>query len=524
MKLPKINPIHTEAWKKLGLHYEEIKRLHMLDMFSKDKTRRDYMSIHWGDIHLDYSKNRATPTTINYLLELADQVGLKNAIQAQFSGEKINETENRSVEHVNLRDFKNMKPEISLALQQMESISNQVISGKWKGYTGKPITTIVNIGIGGSDLGPAMVCEALQFYKNHLEVYFVSNVDGDYLNEVLKKLNRETTLFVIVSKTFTTQETIANATTLKDWFLKQASASDLKSHFIAVSANTDAAINFGIDKENILPLWSWVGGRFSLWSTVGISISLAIGYDNFEELLKGAHLTDQHFKDTDFKENLPVILALLSVWYNNFFKVESECVIPYSQYLSKFTPYLQQAVMESNGKSVDRNGEFVDYQTGAIVWGSTGTNAQHAFLQLHHQGTKLIPSDFIAFTHSLYSSKDHQNKLLSNCFAQTEALLHGTYGANTENNYKVFKGNRPSNTILINKLTPKSLGKLIALYEHKIFVQGIIWNIFSYDQWGVELGKKINQKILKALQTETVSNLKDVSTQELIKTVLKNKM
>ena len=515
MKFPRINPTLTETWKKLSHHFDEIKDSHMLDMFSENTSKRKGMDIDWKDVHLDYSKNRITDTTIHLLLELANEVQLKSAIEAQFSGEKINETENRSVGHTHLRDFDAMKPEVSSVLLKMKNFSQKIITGEWKGHTGKPITTVVNIGIGGSDLGPDMVCGALQFYKNHLDVYFISNVDGDHVGETLKKIDRETTLFIIASKTFTTQETMTNAHTVREWFLEKASETDIDKHFVAISTNIATVIDFGIDPKNIFPLWDWVGGRFSLWSAVGLSISCAIGYDNFEELLKGGHEADQHFKNSDFKENIPVILGLLSVWYTNFFEAESECVMPYSQYLNKLVPYLQQAVMESNGKSVDRSGNPIEYQTGSIVWGSTGTNAQHAFLQHHHQGTKLIPTDFIAFTDSLYGHKDHQNKLLANCFAQTEALLQGTHGIDIQSKYKVFKGNQPSNTILIKKLTPKSLGKLIAMYEHKIFVQGVIWNIFSYDQWGVELGKEIAKKTLNALKTENTSTLDNVSTKKL---------
>src|SRR5690606_8026366 len=352
--------------------------------------------------------------------------------------------------------------------------------------------------------------------------YFISNVDGDYVQEILMKINPETTLFIIVSKTFTTQETLTNANTIRKWFLKNASEKDIEKHFVAVSTNLEAAKKFGIAEENIFPMWDWVGGRFSLWSAAGLSICCAVGYPNFEALLKGANKMDNHFKNTEFKKNIPVVFALLSIWYNNFFKAESEVVIPYSQYLTKFVSYLQQAIMESNGKSVDRNGDFVNYETGNIIWGSTGTNAQHAFFQLIHQGTKLIPADFIVFSESLYGNQDHQNKLLANCFAQTEALLMGTFGNKTENNFKVFEGNKPTNTILIKKLTPESLGSLIALYEHKIFVQGIIWNIFSYDQWGVELGKNIAKETLSAIENSNISKTKNASTKQLLRNFLRN--
>ena len=403
----------------------------------------------------------------------------------------------------------NIKPEIKDTLEKMQLFSEKVISGQWKGYTGKAITDIVNVGIGGSDLGPDMVVTALQYYKNHLNTHFVSNVDGDHVSEVMKNLNPETTLFVIVSKTFTTQETLTNATTLKEWFLNTALEEDIAKHFVAVSTNLSAIANFGIDTENVFPMWNWVGGRFSLWSAVGLSISLSVGFQNFKSLLDGASDMDVHFKNTPFEENIPVLLALLSIWYNNFFDCETEAILPYSQYLSKLPSYLQQAIMESNGKSVDRNGETINYQTGTIIWGSTGTNMQHAFMQLVHQGTKLIPTDFIGFESSLYGRTDHHKKLLANYYAQTEALAFGktkeevhldlkfnnqTAQINTLLPFKVFQGNKPSNTITLKKLTPTSLGKLIAMYEHKLFVQGIVWNVFSFDQFGVELGKELAHK------------------------------
>ena len=500
MSFPKINPTKTQSWQKLQNHFDSVKAIKMQTLFSENPSREADFSINWEDFELDYSKNRITSETKKLLLDLAKEVKLKEAIEAQFEGEAINETEDRQVLHTALRDFKSMKPEVAETLQQMKSFSEKVISGDWKGFTGKQITDVVNIGIGGSDLGPNMVVEALKFFKNRLKVHFISNVDGDHITETIKDLDRETTLFVIVSKTFTTQETLTNATTVRTWFLEKASEKDVAKHFVAVSTNLEAIKQFGIADENIFTMWNWVGGRFSLWSSVGLSISLAVGYDNFEALLKGANKMDKHFRESDFGENMPVIMALLSIWYNNFFEAETEAVIPYSQYLSKLVPYLQQATMESNGKSIDRNGDFIDYQTGTIVWGSTGTNAQHAFFQLIHQGTKLIPTDFIGFKKSLYGNKDHQNKLLANFYGQTEALLNGTEGTSVENNFKVFEGNKPTNTILIDKLKPESLGKLIALYEHKLFVQGVIWNIYSYDQWGVELGKKLAVKKLQELE------------------------
>ncbi|MCB0456202.1 MAG: glucose-6-phosphate isomerase [Flavobacteriaceae bacterium] len=517
MAFPKVNPTKTEAWKLLSKHFSEMKEVKMQTLFSEDNLRASTFSLTWNDFFVDYSKNRISAETLQLLLQLAEEVKLKEAIEAQFEGVSINETEDRAVGHTQLRNFKNLPSAVSVTLQKMKTFSEAVISGNWKGYTGKSITHVVNIGIGGSDLGPDMVCEALRYYKNHLEVRFVSNVDGDHVMETIKDLDRETTLFIIVSKTFTTQETLTNAETIRAWFLGQAAKDDVAKHFVAVSTNLEAVSNFGIDAENIFPMWDWVGGRFSLWSPVGLSIACAVGYQHFEDLLKGAHEMDVHFRGAPFSENIPVILALLSVWYNNFFEAESECMVPYSQYLSKLVAYLQQGIMESNGKSVDRNGNPIDYQTGTIVWGSTGTNAQHAFFQLIHQGTKLIPCDFIAFSESLYGNKDHQNKLLANCFAQTEALLQGTYESGVENNFKKFEGNRPTNTILIEKLTPKSLGSLIAMYEHKLFVQGVIWNIFSYDQWGVELGKIVAKGTLSAIETKEVSKISNSSTSQLIK-------
>jgi len=532
MALPNINPTTTDSWKKLQEHFAAIKDVHMKDLFANNKDRANKFTIKWDDFYVDFSKNRITDDTFKYLLELADEVKLKEAIKSQFSGEIINKTESRAVLHTALRapesynvkvDGENVIPEIYKVKRKIEAFTNEVVSGERKGYTGKPFDTIVNIGIGGSDLGPAMVVDSLQYYKNHLATHFVSNVDGDHVNEVIKKLNPETTLFVIVSKTFTTQETLSNANTLKDWFLKSANEVDIAKHFVAVSTNIDSVKNFGIDQNNIFPMWDWVGGRFSLWSAVGLTVSLAVGYNNFDSLLKGANKMDEHFKNEDFKSNIPVVLGLISVWYNNFFGAESEAVIPYSQYLNQFATYLQQGIMESNGKSIDRNGNPIDYETGTLIWGEPGTNSQHAFFQLIHQGTKLIPADFIGFTKSLHGNQDHQDKLTSNFLAQTEALLNGKTEAeviaeDTREDiipFKVFPGNKPTNTIYINKLSPESLGKLIAMYEHKIFVQGIIWNIFSYDQFGVELGKQLASKILQ--EFSNVQNTKhDSSTQNLL--------
>jgi len=521
MALKNINPTQTESWKKLSQHFDEIEQTTLKQLFVENPSRKDDFSIQFSDLELDFSKNRITKETLDLLVDLADEVQLTDAIEKYFSGDKINKTEDRAVLHTALRsttedavfvDEKDIKPQIQTALRKVRAFSNKVISGKWKGYTGKKITDVVNIGIGGSDLGPRMVVDALSFYKNQLNTHFVSNVDGDHIAETLKSLNPETTLFVIVSKTFTTLETMTNASYIRDWFLRSGSIFDIAKHFVAVSTNLKAATEFGIDKKNIFPMWNWVGGRFSLWSSVGLSISLALGFENFRLLLDGAEEMDIHFKETPFKNNIPVVLALLSVWYNNFYKTQSELVLPYSQYLEKLPSFLQQMVMESNGKSVDRNGDDIEYQTGNIIWGSVGTNSQHAFMQLIHQGTKIVPADFIGFKESLHGIKDAHKKLMANLYGQVAALAFGktkeeahldlkTKGDFDNINlllpHKVFEGNKPSNILLFDKLTPASLGKLIALYEHKTFVQGVIWNIFSFDQFGVELGKELANKTLK---------------------------
>ncbi|MBF4470807.1 glucose-6-phosphate isomerase [Flavobacterium sp. HJJ] len=547
MALNTINPTETSAWKKLQAHYTEIQNASMAAMFQADSSRTEKFHLKWNDFLVDYSKNRISQETIDLLLELADETGLKSAVADYFGGEIINQTEGRAVLHTALRapasavinvDGVNVMPEVYEVKNKVKSFTNEVTSGQRTGYTGKAFTDVVNIGIGGSDLGPVMAVEALQYYKNHLNVHFASNVDGDHVNEIIKKLNPETTLFVIVSKTFTTQETLTNSETIKAWFLKSAKQEDVAKHFVAVSTNIQKVTEFGINPENVFPMWDWVGGRFSLWSAVGLSISLAVGFDNFNDLLVGANEMDEHFKTADFDKNIPVTLALLSVWYNNFFGAESEALIPYTQYLQKLAPYLQQGTMESNGKSVGRDGKPVNYETGTIIWGEPGTNAQHAFFQLIHQGTKLIPSDFIGFVKPLYGDEDHHDKLMSNFFAQTEALMNGKsqeqvqaefdkQGLSAEKAsallpFKVFTGNKPTNTILIQKLTPKSLGSLIAMYEHKIFVQGIIWNIFSFDQWGVELGKQLANSILDEINSKEVKN-HDSSTQFLLNHFLKNK-
>ncbi len=516
-----INPTETKAWKVLTSHYKTLDSVHIKSLFNNDSDRKKKFTINFNDFEFDYSKNRITEETLKYLLDLAHEVDLESAIKAYFSGEKINKNENRAVLHTALRnqsnepvllEGKNIMIDVKDALNKMKSFTHKIVSGKWKGYTNKSITDVVNIGIGGSDLGPDMVVESLKYYKNHLNVHFVSNIDGDHVQEVINTLNPETTLFVIVSKTFTTQETLTNSTTIKKWFLQTAAESDVAKHFVAVSTNLKAANEFGIASENIFPMWDWVGGRFSLWSTVGLTISLAVGFNNFKELLIGAYEMDEHFINTPFENNAPVVLSLIGVWYTNFFNAETEVILPYTQYLSKFAPYLQQAIMESNGKSADRNGKRVTYQTGNIIWGSTGTNAQHAFIQLLHQGTKLIPADFIGFKESLYGNTEHHTKLMANFFAQTQALAEGKTKEEAHLDlkmqgkmdeietllpYKVFEGNKPSTSILITKLTPKTLGSLIAFYEHKIFVQGIIWNIFSFDQFGVELGKELANKYLQ---------------------------
>ena len=545
MALPKINPSKTTAWQNIQSHFEKMQFTSMKDLFASDAKRVEKFHIQWNDFLVDYSKNIINQETLDLLLNLANEVQLKEAISSYFQGDVINQTENRAVLHTALRakesanvlvDGVNVMPEVYSVKNKIKNFSNEVISGNKKGFTGKQFTDIVNIGIGGSDLGPAMIVEALQFYKNHLNVHFVSNVDGDHVNEVIKKLNPETTLFVVVSKTFTTQETLSNAETIRSWFLQSASQDDVAKHFVAVSTNIQKVTEFGINPDNIFPMWDWVGGRFSLWSAVGLSVSLAVGFDNFDKLLKGANEMDEHFKNESFDKNIPVILALLSIWYNNFFGAESEALIPYTQYLQKLAPYLQQGIMESNGKSIGRDGKPVNYQTGTIIWGEPGTNSQHAFFQLIHQGTKLIPTDFIGFKQSLYGNKDHHDKLMSNFFAQTEALLMGKTEVQVKAEFdkqgisgekadfllpfKVFSGNKPTNTILIDKLTPESLGALVAMYEHKIFVQGIIWNIFSYDQWGVELGKQLANSILDEIESKEVKS-HDSSTSFLLKAYLK---
>ena len=538
-----INPTQTAAWQALQKHFDEMKDVTIADLFAKDGDRFSKFSATFDDQMLvDYSKNRITEETLAKLQDLAKECDLAGAIKSMFSGEKINRTENRAVLHVALRnrsntpilvDGKDVMPEVNAVLEKMKTFSEAIISGEWKGYTGKAITDVVNIGIGGSDLGPYMVNEALRPYKNHLNMHFVSNVDGTHIAEVLKKVNPETTLFLVASKTFTTQETMTNAHSARDWFLKAAGdEKHVAKHFAALSTNAKAVGEFGIDTANMFEFWDWVGGRYSLWSAIGLSIVLSIGFDNFVELLSGAHAMDKHFSTTPAEKNLPVLLALIGIWYNNFFGAETEAILPYDQYMHRFAAYFQQGNMESNGKYVDRNGNVVDYQTGPIIWGEPGTNGQHAFYQLIHQGTKMVPCDFIApaITHNPLS--DHHQKLLSNFFAQTEALAFGKSREVVEQEYrdqgkdpatldyvvpfKVFEGNRPTNSILLREITPFSLGALIALYEHKIFTQGVILNIFTFDQWGVELGKQLANRILPELKDDKEISNHDSSTNGLI--------
>ncbi|MET3503558.1 glucose-6-phosphate isomerase [Mucilaginibacter rubeus] len=540
--LPTTDFTTTQAYKYLTDHYIDIVSKNLKEMFDADDQRFNKFSIQFEDILLDYSKNRIDDETIALLIQLAKECSLKEAIDAMYSGEKINVTEGRPVLHIALRnrsntpiyvDGKDVMPDVNKVLDQMKAFSEAIISGEWKGYTGKAITDVVNIGIGGSDLGPVMVTEALKAYKNHLNLHFVSNVDGTHIVETLKAVNPETTLFLVASKTFTTQETMGNAHSARDWFLASgATEADVAKHFAALSTNAAAVEKFGIDTKNMFEFWDWVGGRYSLWSAIGLSIALSIGFENFADLLAGAHATDNHFKTAEFDQNIPVIMGLIGIWYNNFFEAETNVILPYDQYLHRFSAYFQQGDMESNGKHVDRNGKDVDYSTGPIIWGEPGTNGQHAFYQLIHQGTKLIPADFIAPAQSHNPLGEHHNMLLSNFFAQTEALMNGkteevvveelkAAGKSDEEiakiaPFKVFEGNRPTNSFLIKKITPYTLGALIAMYEHKIFTQGIIWNIYSFDQWGVELGKQLAGKILPELKDNAEISSHDSSTNGLI--------
>jgi len=513
-----INPTTTTSWNKLTEHFEEIKSVHLNELFTRDKNRKEQYTYNLENLSFDFSKNRFTEETLQLLLALATEVNLEEAIENLFSGKKINSTENRAVLHTALREFSDHRisvdnkavfPSVQKARLKVKDFTNKILTGTWKGYSGKTITDIVNIGIGGSDLGPQMVVEALDYYSKNLNIHFISNIDGDAVHQTLNKLDPETTLFIVVSKTFTTIETLTNATTCKEWLLNKAPNTAIEQHFVAVSTNEKAVLDFGIHHDAIFPMWNWVGGRFSMWSSVGLSIALAIGYENFEQFLRGANAADIHFKETAFHKNIPVTMALLSVWYTNFFNTTAEAILPYAESLHKLVAYLQQLFMESNGKSVDRNVNKVNYATGNIIFGSTGSNAQHSFMQHIHQGTHLIPVDFIGFKQSLYGDNKHHKILLANFKAQSQALLEGKSkeavhldmkfngDANSINkllSFKVFEGNRVSNEFMFDKLTPYNLGMLIALYEHKVFVQGVIWNINSFDQFGVELGKEMAKR------------------------------
>jgi glucose-6-phosphate isomerase len=537
------NPLETKAWNALSAHYEQLKDTQMKQLFAENADRFQQFSTSFEDILVDYSKNRITQETLDLLFDLAKECGLKEGIDAMFSGQKINQTENRAVLHVALRnrsnrsievDGEDVMPAVNAVLAQMKAFSDKVIGGEWKGYTGKRITDIVNIGIGGSDLGAVMVTEALRpYWKEGMNVHFVSNVDGTHMAETLKRVDPEQTLFMIASKSFTTQETMTNAFTARDWFLESAKAEEeVAKHFVAISTNLEGVKKFGIAPENMFEFWSWVGGRYSLSSAIGLPIACVIGFDHFEALLDGFHAMDEHYRTAPLEENLPTLLALIGIWYNNFFGAETEAILPYDQYLHRFPAYFQQGNMESNGKYVDRSGKKVSYQTGPIIWGEPGTNGQHAFYQLIHQGTKLIPCDFIATAQSHNPIGEHHPILLSNFFAQTEALMKGKTEEEVRGElekagkseeeiekllpFKVFLGNIPTNSILLKKLTPYTLGSLIALYEHKIFTQGVIWNIFSFDQWGVELGKQLAKAILPELEGEEQVNSHDSSTNGLI--------
>ena len=541
--LPKINPTGTTAWNALKEHFSEMRNVQIKELFQKDADRFSKYSIATRDIVFDYSKNIITDETLQLLLQLAQECKVADGMNAMFNGEKINETEGRAVLHTALRNLsaepvfaegQDIMPEVRKVLKQMKSFCNRVHNGRWRGYTGKRIKYIVNIGIGGSDLGPLMVTEALKpYWLEDIQTYFVSNVDGTHIAETLKKIKPERTLFLIASKTFTTQETMTNAFTAREWFLEHAvDEKHIAKHFAALSTNETEVVKFGINKKNMFQFWDWVGGRYSLWSAIGLSIALTIGYKNFEELLAGAYEADQHFKNTSFENNVPVLMALIGIWYTNFFGTQSETILPYDQYLHRFAAYFQQGNMESNGKSIDRNGEPVDYSTGPVIWGEPGTNGQHAFYQLIHQGTLIIPCDFIAPAQTHNPIGDHHQKLMSNFFAQTEALMNGkteeeaemeleTSGLSNEAiskllPYKVFAGNKPTNSFLIKKITPYNLGQLIAFYEHKIFVQGLLWNIFSFDQWGVELGKQLANRILPELRDDEKISSHDSSTNGLI--------
>ena len=532
MTLPRINPLKTKSWKELKNHFNKIKSTSISDLFVNDPNRFKNFSINFGNLLLDFSRNRINDETLDIFEKLAEEIKLSDAIESYFNGEKINETEGRGVLHTAVRNQSNNKlihdgvniiEKIKTERERVFKFSNEIITGNYLGFSGKKISTIVNVGIGGSDLGPKMVTEALEFYRNHLNIKFISNVDGDHIHGLLDVLDPETTLFIIVSKSFKTQETLTNGETIKEWFIEKANKDAVSKHFVAVSNNLDKTKDFGISSDKIFPINDWVGGRFSLWSSAGITIALAIGQDNFQELLSGAQEVDYHFKTAKFRDNIPKILAMIGVWYTNFWNAETEAVVPYTEYLRNLPAYLQQSVMESNGKSVNREGEKINYQTSPVIWGASGTNSQHAFFQHIHQGTKLIPVDFIGFKNSLFKNTEHQKKLLANLIGQVDALMKGKNKDEVEkelkskkmNNdeikfltpYKVFEGNKPSNTMIFEKVTPKNIGRLIAIYEHKIFVQGIVWNIFSFDQWGVELGKELADKILQKDNLKSSSSL-----------------
>ena len=532
MTLPRINPLKTKSWEDLKNHFNKFKGTSISDLFVNDPDRFKNFSINFGDLLLDFSRNRINDETLDIFEKLAEEIKLNDAIKSYFNGEKINETEGRGVLHTAVRnqsdnklihDGVNIIEKIKTERERVFKFSNEIITGNYLGFSGKKISTIVNVGIGGSDLGPKMVTEALEFYRNHLNIKFISNVDGDHLHGLLEVLDPETTLFIIVSKSFKTQETLTNGETIKKWFIEKTNKDAVSKHFVAVSNNLDKIKDFGISSDKIFPMNDWVGGRFSLWSSAGITIALAIGQDNFQELLSGAQEVDYHFKTAKFRDNIPKILAMIGVWYTNFWNAETEAVVPYTEYLRSLPAYLQQSVMESNGKSVNREGEKINYQTSPVIWGASGTNSQHAFFQHIHQGTKLIPVDFIGFKNSLFKNTEHQKKLLANLIGQVDALMKGKNKDEVEKElkskkmnedeikfltpYKVFEGNKPSNTMIFEKITPKNIGRLIAIYEHKIFVQGIVWNIFSFDQWGVELGKELADKILQKDNLKSSSSL-----------------
>ena len=532
MILPRINPLKTKSWEDLKNHFNKIKATSISDLFVNDPNRFKNFSINYRGLLLDFSRNRINDETLDIFEKLSEEIKLSDAIESYFNGEKINETEGRGVLHTAVRNQSNNKlihdgvniiEKIKTERERVFKFSNEIITGNYLGFSGKKISTIVNVGIGGSDLGPKMVTEALEFYRNHLNIKFISNVDGDHIHGLLKVLDPETTLFIIVSKSFKTQETLTNGETIKKWFIEKANKDAVSKHFVAVSNNLDKTKDFGISSDKIFPMNDWVGGRFSLWSSAGITIALAIGQDNFQELLSGAQEVDYHFKTAKFRDNIPKVLAMIGIWYTNFWNAETEAVVPYTEYLKSLPAYLQQSVMESNGKSVSREGEKINYQTSPVIWGASGTNSQHAFFQHIHQGTKLIPVDFIGFKNSLFKNTEHQKKLLANLIGQVNALMKGKNKDEVEKElkskkmnkdeikfltpYKVFEGNKPSNTMIFEKVTPKNIGRLIAIYEHKIFVQGIVWNIFSFDQWGVELGKELADKILQKDNLKSSSSL-----------------